>query len=243
MIKGLYRSASAMLPRIKQQEVIANNLANVSTPGFKKDILFTQELTRAQMRNTAQQSDWQSPMIDQVYTTYQQGGLDTTGNDLDIALEGDGMFVFELPDGENIVSRAGNLIVSRDGFLTNPDGYRLLGDGGPISVGGGRVSISESGQVDIDGTVIANIRVVDFEDKSQLVKSGKNGFSIPDGIEPRAAVNFTIRQGFLELSNVDIIQEMVNMIVSFRNYEADAQAVKSQDDTLEKLFSNVGRTR
>jgi len=243
MIKGLFSSASAMLPRIKQQEAIANNLANVSSPGFKKDMVFTQELSKAQAKQIPQKSDWQQPMIDQVYTSFQQGSLDITGNPLDVALEGEGLFAYETEEGETVFSRAGNLSVSPQGFLVDPEGHWMLGEGGPINVGSGTVSVSETGQVAVDDIAVSSIRVVDFEDKSALRKIGKSKFAIPEGIEPAAAVNFTIRQGYLESSNVDIIKEMVNMIVSFRNYEADAQSAKAQDDSLEKLFANVGRLR
>jgi flagellar basal-body rod protein FlgG len=243
MIKGLYHSGSAMIPRIKKQEVIANNLANVSSPGYKKDLVFTQELSRAQSKRRAQPADWQRPMIDQVYTTFEQGSLDKTDNPLDLALEGRGFFAFETEDGAVAYSRAGNLTVDSFGFLINPEGHRLLGQGGPIGVAGGPVSISESGQVEVDNTAVANIRVVDFDDLSVLQKTGKTEFMIPEGIEPRAAVEFTIKQGYLESSNVDVIREMIDMIISFRNYEADAQSAKTQDESLEKLINNVGRIR
>lgn len=243
MIKGLYRSASAMLPRLREQEAIANNLANASSPGFRKDMVFTQELTKAQAKHAVLKSDWQQPMIDQVYTSFEQGSLDNTGNPLDIALEGSGLFVYETDEGDNLYSRAGNLIIDPQGFLVNSEGHRILGDGGPINVGAGTVTISESGQVDVDNAPLANIRVVDFVDMSSLQKVGNAEFKIPDGIEPAAAVNYVIRQGYLESSNVEIIREMVNMITSFRNYEADAQAAKAQDDSLEKLMANVGRLR
>lgn len=243
MIKGLYRSASAMLPRIKQQEVIANNLANVSSPGFKRDVVFTKELSKAQQRNAARKSDWQTPMIDQVYTGFEQGQLDKTGNPLDIALEGQGFFIFETGDGNNFLSRAGNLTVDSEGYLADSEGHLLLGDAGPINVGGGTVSVSESGQVEVDNSVVASIRVVDIEDKSILQKIGKTAFVIPEGTEPGPAVEVTIRQGYLESSNVDVVKEMVSMIVSFRNFEADARAVQAQDDSLEKLINNVGRIR
>ncbi len=243
MIKGLYCSASAMLPRLKQQEAIANNLANASSPGFRKDMIFTQELSKAQAKQAVLKSDWQQPMIDQVYTSFEQGGLDKTDNPLDLALEGKGLFVYETGEGDVVYSRAGNLIVNPQGVLVNPEGHRLLGDGGPINVGSGTVSVSESGQVEVDNTLLANIRVADFEDKSVLQKAGNAEFMIPEGIEPAAAVDYAIRQGYLESSNVEIIREMVNMIISFRNYEADAQAAKAQDESLEKLMANVGRLR
>jgi len=232
-----------MVPRIKQQETLANNLANVSTPGFKKDMVFTKELSRAQAKNVKRQSDWQTPMIDQIYTQFSQGSIDKTGNPLDVALEGNGFLVLETPDGENILTRAGNFTVDQDGFIATPDGNRLLGSGGPINVGGGTVDISESGDIEVDNNIIATIRVVEVDDTSKLEKTGRSGFMIPDGIEPRAAIDFAIRQGYLENSNVDIIREMVDMIVSYRNFEADAKSLQTQDDSLEKLINNVGRIR
>lgn len=243
MIKGLYRSASAMLPRLKKQETIANNLANVSTPGYKKDQIFTRELTRAQAKLTPRKTDWETPMIDQVYTQHTQGSLDRTGNPLDLALEGEGLMVLETPDGNNLLTRAGNFTVDREGFIATAEGSRLLGDGGPINVGGGEITISEAGQVQVDGNEVANIQVVEVEDKSVLEKAGMSEYMIPDGVSPTAAINFTIRQGYLEKSNVDIVKEMVEMIISYRNYEADAQALKTQDESLDNLINNVGRIR
>ncbi len=243
MIKGLYRSGSAMVPRIKQQETIANNLANVSTPGFKKDMLFTRELTRQQSKNATRQTDWQTPMIDQIYTHHSQGTLDKTGNPLDLALEGEGFLLVESPEGEALLTRAGNFSVDPQGFLSTSDGNRLMGEGGTINVGNGDVSISEAGQVEVNNDVIGTIRVVEVENKAQLSKIGRSSFMIPNGIEPVAAVNFAIRQGYLESSNVDIVKEMVEMIVSYRNYEADAKSLQTQDQSLEKLMTNVGRIR
>jgi flagellar basal-body rod protein FlgF len=243
MIKGLYRSASAMIPRVKMQEITANNLANVSTPGFKRDMIFIEELSQAQAKQTSQKSDWETPMIDQVYTEYGQGTLDQTDNPLDLALEGDGFFTLEAEDGTTVLSRDGAFSVSPTGFLVNPEGHRVMGEGGAISVGEGTVSVAESGQVSVDGESVGNIRVVDIPDKTALQKVGDSEFMIPQGIEPSAAVNYTIRQGYLETSNVNMIKEMVNMIISFRNYESDAQALKTQDESVGKLINNVGRVR
>jgi len=243
MIKGLYRSASAMLPRIKQQETIANNLANVSTPGFKKDQVFTRELTRAQASRAPRQNDWETPMIDQVYTRYTQGNLDKTGNPLDLAIEGDGFFVMENESGAAIYSRTGNFQVDAAGFLTTSEGYRLMGDGGPINVEGGNVAVSETGQVEVNNDVIGNIQVVTVDDKTQLAKVGQTGFVLPDGVAATPAVNVTIKQGYIEISNVNVVKEMVEMIISYRNYEADAKALKAQDESLDNLFNQVGRVR
>ncbi|SYZ73590.1 putative Flagellar basal-body rod protein FlgG [Candidatus Zixiibacteriota bacterium] len=243
MIKGLYRSASGMLPRIKEQEITANNLANASAPGFKRDMVFTKELSRAQAKLVPKKSDWETPMIDQVYTDYDQGSLDQTGNPLDVALEGAGFFVAESAEGNTVLTRAGSFMISPDGYLVDPNGNRLLGDSGPIGVGEGTVSIAENGQVQVDDAQIGTLQVVDVADKSSLVKIGDNAFEVPQGIDLPRAMNFLIKQGYLESSNVNVVKEMVDMIVSFRNFEADAQAVKAQDDSLDKLINNVGRVR
>ncbi len=243
MIKGLYRSASAMIPHVKIQEITANNLANASAPGFKRDMLFTRELSRAQAKEYPKKSDWETPMIDQVYTEYDQGMLDKTDNPLDVALEGKGFFTLQLEDGTTVLSRSGSFTVDQSGYLVNPDGHRLLGDGGPINVGEGTVSISEMGQVEVDASPVANIRVVDIEDKSSLQKVGDSEYQIPEGINLISAVNFAIKQGYLESSNVNVIKEMINMVASYRSFESDAQALKAQDDSLEKLINNVGRAK
>ena len=243
MIKGLYRSASAMIPRIKKQDTIANNLANASSPGFKRDMVFTTELSRAQIKSIPRQNDWETPMIDQVYTSFEQGSLDTTGNPLDLALEGDGFFVYQNAEGDSVLSRAGNLTVSTEGYLVGPDGSRIMSDAGPINVGGGEVSISETGQVQVDGSDVANIQVVNVADESKLVKTGNGDFRVPENEELIPAIKYAVRQGYLEASNVNVVREMVDMIVSYRNYEADAKAIQAQDDSLEKLLNNVGRVR
>jgi len=230
-----------MIPRIKRQETIANNLANASSPGFKRDMVFTKELSRAQGKHIPRQTDWQTPMIDQVYTAFDQGNLDRTGNPLDLGLEGGGFFVFQTPEGESFLTRSGKLTISPDGFLVNSEGSRLMSDGGPIAVGGGEVSVSGTGQVQVDKSDVAAIQVVDIEDRTKLQKTGRGEFRIPDDVELTKAVKYSIRQGYLEASNVNVIKEMVNMIISYRNFEADAKSVQAQDESLEKLINNVGR--
>jgi len=242
MIKGLYRSASAMIPRVKRQETIANNLANAAAPGFKRDLMFTKELTRAEVKQARTKSDWQSPMIDQIYTDQSQGVLDRTNNPLDMALEGNGFFVLEGDDGEQYLSRAGNFKISPEGFLVNASGNRVLSDGGPITLESGDVSVAQDGQISVEGSEVARVRVVEVDDPATLTKAGDCEYFVPEGIELRAAVDFAVRGGYLETSNVDAIREMIDMISSYRSYEADAQALKTQDDSLEKLIANVGRT-
>jgi len=230
-----------MLPRIKKQEITAHNLANVSTTGYKRDMLFVKELSRAEKKLVAKKSDWEKPMVNQVYTDFAPGIFDKTGNPLDLAIDGDGFFTLELPDGTRALTRAGSFTVNQEGMLAFPGGALLLGDGGPIEVGNGKVSVAPSGDVDIDGFVVGRIVPMTVSDLTQLQKVGSSLFIVPEGTELIPVDKATIRQGYLEASNVDVVREMVDMIISFRSYEANARAVQAQDQSLEHLFNRVGQ--
>ncbi len=241
MIKGMYTSASGMLPRIKKQELTAHNIANVSTPGYKRDMLFTKELTRAEQKLVRTQSDWQRPMVNEVYTDYTSGIFDKTGNPLDLAIDGDGFFTLELADGTRVLTRAGSFTVNNEGFLAFPGGPLVIGEGGPIEVGNGKVTVSQSGEVDVDSSVVGRLVPMAVDNIDRLTKMGSSLFAVPEGVELIPVTTATIRQGYLEASNVDIVGEMIDMIVSFRTYEANAQALQTQDQSLAHLFNRVGR--
>lgn len=246
MLKGIYKAASAMVPRLKQQEITANNIANASTPGFKKDSIFLKELDSATREIAPRKSDWQTPMIDQVYTDYGQGSFDRTNDMLNIAIEGNGFLVLEPPEGEGesmIYTRNGSLSVNEEGFLVNSEGLRVMGDGGPIDVGTRDVTISESGEISIEAGIVGQLQVVDFEDKSALVKVGNSGFTVDETVEPIPVEDASIRQGFLERANINVIKEMVGMIMALRHFEAGSRAIQSQEESLQVLLNQVGRTQ
>jgi len=240
MIKGIYTSASGMIPHVRKQELAANNLSNASTSGFKKDSIFTRELSQAEKKVRAQQADWIQPMVDQVYTDFASGIFDRTGNALDLAIDGDGFFQLETIEGQTLLTRSGSFIVNADGQVVFPGGARLVGEGGPVEVGDGTVSVSLSGEVEVDGLTVTRIVPVTVADLMELQKIGGSTYVIPEGMELLPVEKSTIRQGYLETSNVDIVTEMVNMITSYRNYEANAKAMQSQDASLENLFNRVG---
>lgn len=240
MIKGIYTSASGMIPRVRKQEMLANNIANANSPGFKRDGLFTKELSRAKQKLAPTKSDWETPMVDDVYTDFSSGAFDKTGNPLDLAIDGDGFFQLRLDDGSTVLTRAGSFEVDQNGFLSFPGGALVLGEGGPINVGSGKVSISGTGEIESDGVSVGRIVPVTVDDLTQLQKIGSSSFAVPAGTELKEVPHATIQQGFLETSNVDIVQEMIDMIISFREYEADAKALQTQDQSLGQLFGRVG---
>lgn len=240
MIKGIYSSASGMLPQVKKQEITANNVANAAATGFKKDRLFTKELTEAEKKSLKINVDWIKPMVSKVFVDHSPGFFDRTGNPLDLAINGDGFFSIQLPDGSLSLTRAGAFEVNSDGVIAFPGGAVLLGDGGPIQVGTGKVTVTATGEVSVNDFPVANITPVTVDDLTQLKKLGNSLFLLPENAEVIPVRTSTILQGYLEASNVDVVHEMVEMIISYRNYEANANSLRSQDETLEKLFSRVG---
>ena len=106
MIKGIYTSASGMLPQVKKQEITANNVANAASTGFKKDRLFTKELTDAEQKNLKTNADWIKPMVSKVFVDHSPGVFERTGNPLNLAINGDGLFTIQLSDGQVAVTRA-----------------------------------------------------------------------------------------------------------------------------------------
>ncbi|HAI20839.1 MAG TPA: flagellar basal-body rod protein FlgF [Clostridiales bacterium UBA8153] len=238
MIRGLYAAASAMVMEASRLDIIANNLANVNTPGFRRDIaLYRSFSDQLIMRRDAQQTPIgaiaMGAFLDAVFLTPDSGPLQRTGNALDVALLGEAYLVVATPAGQRY-TRHGGLQLGRDGTLVTVSGDPVLGQAGPISVDGGQVEIRPDGAVWVDGVEGGRLLLVRFSDSSALAKEGRNllastaasGPSIP---EP----NGRVEPGFLELSNVDPVRELVAMITVMRAYEASKQALRAQDEALQ----------
>ncbi len=240
MIKGIYDTAASMVPRQKKQEVIANNLANSETAGFKKDSLFLRVFKNAKLTGSNPGPSWEVRMIDKVYTSFRPGALEKTGRDLDVALQGDGFFVVQTPDGE-AYTRDGAFSLSPDGTLINSDNLPVLTDSGPVVLQGGKVSVGTDGRISVDSISVGKLRIVDFEDKSKLMKSGDGLFVASPDAAPQPLVSPEVRQGYLERSNVDVLKEMVDMIDTYRGFETGQKMIQIQDETLAKAVNDVGK--
>jgi flagellar basal-body rod protein FlgG len=242
MIKGLYTTASGMIPRILKQEIFANNMANANTVGFKKDGAFLHQLEDAK-KNIITDSDWEIPMIDGIFTDYSQGFARKTEQPLDVAIEGDGFFAVMTTQGERY-TRAGEFTLSPERTLLDKNGHQVMGDGGPIVINGDNVTISSDGSISADGATVGKLKIVDFPQPYNLSKVD-DGYLMPTepGTQPGASAKFQLRQGYVEESNVNIVEQMVDMLVSFRAYEAGQKAIHAQDETLEKAVNQVGRLR
>ncbi|MDI3543382.1 MAG: flagellar basal-body rod protein FlgF [Candidatus Atribacteria bacterium] len=248
MIRGIYTSTSALDLQEIKQEVWANNIANLDTPGFKKELIWAEAAQETNIfRFLGSQSPYPlgemtagvQPGTEKI-TDFSPGTLEETGNYLDLAIEGNGFFVVSTPSGE-AYTRAGNFQLDGEGRLITVSGYPVLGEGGEIVLpAGGKASIDEEGNISVDGEEVDRLRIVDFADRSVIRKNGENLF-VAEGVAPQEAINFRVRQGFLEKSNLDPIEAMVSMIEALREYEIAQRMLISQDEALQKAVNNIAQ--
>jgi flagellar basal-body rod protein FlgF len=236
MNSGMYAALSGNLTAMRRLEVLSNNLANASTPGFKADQLHFESVL-AGVKNPSQE-----PVLsnERFSTDFTSGTLQKSDNTLDLALDGDGFFVVNTPQGP-AYTRQGNFHRGTGGRLVNADGYELQGQNGPITVAGSRVEIGEGGVVTVDGAASGTLARVDFPKPYALTKSGGGLFVPADPQVAPVPSNTQVRQGYLETSNVKVIVEMARMIETSRYFESCAKAVKSYDDMAAKAANEVGK--
>jgi flagellar basal-body rod protein FlgF len=231
MIEDIQLAAEDMSRRIAEQEVIANNLANVNTAGFKRDRVFLDVLTEA-----TTESDTETEEI----TVFDQGPVKETGNPLDMALVSEGFFTIQTPEGIRY-TRNGSFRLDPEGQLMLVEDALVMGENGPIEVRG-EVSVNERGEVFVNHALVDRLRVVTFDKPYPLRKLGNSLFVLEDESTPEIEVeNVRMKQGFLEESNVNAIEEMVAMLTLFRYFEADQKVLQTQDDILGKAANDIGK--
>jgi flagellar basal-body rod protein FlgG len=252
----IYMAAAAALAYEKRLEVVANNLANVNTAGFKRDdVSFQAYLTSVAGEQQAVQPPYPAPQAGanfwisyQSRTDFTPGPLKQTGNVFDLALDGKGFFSAESPEG-TLYTRRGNFTVSAEGVLVTQEGWPVQGTGGEIRVddrngrsGGLEFSVGGDGTVRVNGTDVGRLRIEDFPSPGSLVKAGQGYFRPAGGEGNQALEDFRIAQGFLEMSNVEAIHSMVEMIEILRGYESYQRVIRAVDDANAKSINEVGRT-
>ncbi len=234
MINGIELAASGLDAYADVQEVIARNLANANTIGFKKNtISFESILTEAGGTETSSlQTNYG---VDQ-----SNGNLTYTGNNLDIAIDGDGFFTLETDKGMRY-TRNGQFQLSGNGEIITDTGSKLLGQNGPIIIpnGGREIVIDNKGVVRVDGNNVGELIITNFIDLTKLVPTGDSTFTAPlENINVNGDVKFKVAQGYLERSNVNVVMEMVDMITNMRSYEASNNVIKTFSDLMERLISS-----
>lgn len=256
MSGSIYMAATGALAYEKRLQLLANNLANANTVGFKKDRGRFREFDLSEAINSkalpvksGQPQAHEYWMEYSTYTDFSAGGMKKTGSPFDLALSGNGFFCVQTPDGVQY-TRRGDFTVNADEVLVTQDGWPVLGQGGEIQIKLTKpsdekreFSVSEDGFVTVDGSQVDRLRIVDFTQSHALEKAGHNYYRAlqPNALE-ELDEDFMVSQGFLELSNVDTIRMMTEMIEVLRGYESYQKMMRSVDDMNAKLINDVGRS-
>jgi flagellar basal-body rod protein FlgG len=265
MVKGLYTAYTGMTNEMKRLDVLANNLANADTTGYKKEgttsTTFAQEYA-IKIKDSSEYGlhknlgdVYLGTHLGQVYTDWSEGSLKVTDQSTDLAVGGEGFFAISFTD------KAGNtsMKLTRDGsFTVNAEGYLVTNDGDYVLNATGALnseptednyvridpnatfSIDQMGYVYQNDEVVATIGLVDVDDYDYIEKYGENMYNVLDGGNITAA-DGTIIQGALETSNVNVVSEMVNMITIQRAYEAGQKVITSIDSTLDIAANQLGK--
>ncbi len=235
----LFVLSSGMLLQERKLSVITNNLANIDTPSFKKDLVevgswFTDN--GVQVRNEKPDNpsnNFVYPMMVNIYTDLSQGPLKETGNPLDVAIEGDGFFAVRTPNGV-LFTRKGNFRVDHESYLVTEEGFRVLDrNNAEIRLEGSTIHIDSEGNIYVDENLSATLGVWNLENP---VKVGEDFFRGT----PQPAENFRLMHGFVELSNVNPILEMVRLIETSRAHEVYSRLVQALDEVQGKA-NNIAR--
>lgn len=235
MDSGYYAACTALVSRTQALDTIANNLANVSTVGFRAEHnQFSSILTNA--------GGGASTALDQAINNFgilggtsldgTQGALQKTGNDLDVGIEGPGYFVVQTNDGP-MYTRNGAFQVSSKGQLVTSTGDAVMGDKGVISVPPGTVSISPDGTISSNGAVTGKLKVVEFPAGTELTTQGSTYYAAPPNTAA-AATSSSVRQGALESSNVNPIASMVELVNAQRSAEMMQRALTMFNSEIDK---------
>ena len=256
MVRGLYTAYTGMVNEQKRLDIISNNLANSATIGYKAENVTStsfKDMIATKIR------DGSCGYVDQpigtmnlgvkigeTYMDWGQGSLRETENTYDLAIQGDGFFAMKVLDENGnanmMYTRNGKFIMTAEGCLVDSDGNHLQGVNGDvhIPVDAADVGIKLDGSVYADGVKVDTIELVDFADYAYLELYGKNMYRAVDGAVAMKA-NGTTLQGFLEQSNVNVIDQMVSMITITRAYETNQKMIQTQDNLIGKAVSDVGR--
>lgn len=255
MLYGLYTSGLAAIGQSARLDVVANNLANANTTGFRRDQVSFQERLVEALEDTPDFKHYNSlvhrhggaPFLGATAFDSEAGGIEITERPLDFAINGKGFFVVrDRNTGKNYYTRAGNFVTDSQGAVVTPDGkYQLMGEGDSAVTVEPTVPLSEV-RLDADGNlrqgdeVRARLAVVDFADPRGVRKHGDNLFE-NFGTEVVETTDYRLVQSALEGSTVDPVSEMVEMIKTIRMIEANLQMIHIQDGSLERLVNDFGR--
>jgi flagellar basal-body rod protein FlgF len=271
LVRGLYTSASGALVAQSMADNVANNLANINTTGFKQTVLQIQSapsfnIYRIQT-DPGQTSRTPLPgvptaqyvgtlgtgsLIYDTPTTFEQGSLKSTGNPLDVAITGNdnAFFNIQTPNGVRY-SRNGAFVQDQNGTLRTSDGNAVLSTTGQpitlsLSAGAqaqGNISIGVDGTVSQNGISVGQLALTSFASTLNLRPEGANNFAITGNAGPGPATGASIQQGSLEMSNGNVVRQMVDLITAERWFDANEKSIKTQDDATSTAITSVAKTQ
>lgn len=236
MEAGIYTTLTRQSGLMREMQVVAHNIANISTTGFRREgVIFSEYVKRMEGGPSLSMANGDARHMD-----LRQAGLSQTGGVFDFAIQGDGFFLIETPQGQ-AMTRAGSFTPNAEGELVNMDGHRLLDLGGaPVFVppDAGAVALSADGTLSAQGQPLAQIGLWQPSDPLQMAHQGGTVF-VSDAVEPAAEA--TILQGFLEESNVNPISEIARMIAVQRAYEMGQGFLEKEDERMRGVIQTLGR--
>jgi flagellar basal-body rod protein FlgF len=268
-----------MVAQMHRMDVLANNLANVDLTGYKRDTAVHKAFPEMLIRRMNDDHVYKFPFgsvdvapvagrlgtgveTNEVYTVFEQGALQETGNDFDLALDGEGFFAVMTPRGERF-TRNGSFVLGKEGLLVTKQGYPVLGENGPIRLKKNNFVVDKQGRIfqnaalagDPDRLVsmqeneweavdlVDTLRVVDFKRVRYLEKQGGSLWRVSDESGEAAPIpepeRPTVHQGFLEAANVNPVTSMVEMIEVNRAYEANQRLIQTEDNLLGRLINET----
>lgn len=257
MQQSMYSAMFGAMTQEHRMNIIANNLANVNTTGYKQDRLafkdvfesYAHDTIREPMMNLRSKAlfpppdYYAKPRIAVSQIEFTQGSLKQTNNDLDVAISGEGFLKVRTLEGKDYYTRNGAFRTTAEGQLVDGAGNAVLGEGGPIELPpNSRISIDGAGNISADGNVIDTLQFVGVDNLAGLQKFGSNYYEpVAQGaVVERPVVDASIAQGYLEAPNVEVVSEMVNMIETQRAFEAYQRVITTTGETDTKAITKVG---
>ncbi len=271
MVRGWYTAASGMNAQQQRLDAISNNLANVDTTSYKRDVTVSKNFPELLLRRMDDDGVYKNPFgsadvapiigkiglgveLNELFTNFEQGSFKPTSGDSDFALEGKGFFAVETPNGERY-TRNGNFTVGVEGYLETKEGFPVLGENGRLILQDTKFTVNKNGEVwvrpisntDADSVLLDRIKLVTFENDRFITKQGSSLYKDTPVSGPAVAAEGPDRpivtQGFVEASNVNVVNEMVQMIEVNRAYEANQKTIQSEDTMMAKLWGEVVRIK
>ena len=244
---GLYQSAASLSALERWQDAVAQNITSSQVTGYRKRTVDFSALAGG---------EWEVPSSSDGNTSvsavfpkatsainFQGGDTEPTQRDLDFAIQGEGFFQVQAPDGTMTYSRGGEFKVGSDRILVNSAGQQVMSDSGsPITLlpSGGKINVNPNGTISQGATVLGRIAVVKFDDPGSLTPVAGGTFAATNGATPIPVDKPDLLQGYLEASNVTPMREMVDMVLISRSYEANQKVIKSVDEQMQKTLDALG---